>query len=98
MQPWMHAYRSGGDAVAAIELQDVRDEPLEPPGVVVDDAREAHRVVIRLLLGEELGSVADGGEWIADLVRDVGGQAAERSQLELLGLLARARRVFHEEH
>src|SRR5439155_8705626 len=37
MQPRMHAYRAGRDAVAAIELQDIRDEPLEPSSVVLED-------------------------------------------------------------
>ena len=52
----------------------------------------------RLLLVQQLRGVADGGERVADLVRDVGGEAAERGELELLRLLARARRVLDEQH
>ena len=56
------------------------------------------RSVAALLLAQQLGGVADRRERVADLVRDVGGQAAERGELELLRLLARARRVLDEQH
>src|SRR6185503_20800456 len=63
----------------------------------VDDARQAVAVLGVLALLQQLRGVADGGERIADLVRDVGGQAAERGELELLRLVARARRVLDEQ-
>src|ERR1044072_6712346 len=46
--------------------------------------------------GGALARVAGGG--VAELVGDVGGEAAERGELELLRLLARARGVLEEQH
>ena len=91
------AQRRGRDAVALVELQHVRHQALEAAGVVVDDARQALAVLAALLLAQELGCVADGGQRIADLVRDAGRQPAERRELELLRLLAGARGVLHQE-
>src|SRR3954468_14222960 len=73
-QPWVQPDRVGGDAVAAVELQHIRDQALEAPRVVVDDAREPLAVVAALFLLKELGGMADRGERVADLVRNVGGQ------------------------
>src|SRR6267143_3165513 len=42
--------------------------------------------------------MADRRERITDFVRDVGGQPAERGELELLRLLARARHVLDEHY
>ena len=42
--------------------------------------------------------MTDGGERVADFVRDVGGEPAERRQLELLRLLPGSRRVLDEQH
>ena len=56
------------------------------------------RSLVAPLLVEQLGGVADRRQRIADLVRDVGGQPAERGELELLRLLARARHVLDEHH
>jgi hypothetical protein len=42
----------------------------------VDDARQALAVLAALLLAQQLGGVADRGQRVADLVRDVGGEAA----------------------
>src|SRR6185503_15497280 len=55
-------------------------------------------VAAALFLFQELGGMADRGQRIADLVRDVRGQPAERGELEALRLLLRARRVLDEQH
>src|SRR3954469_1470081 len=96
-QPRVQADRVGGDAVAAVELQHGRNETLQAARVVVDDARQPLAVLAALFLLQELGGMADGGERVADLVRDVGGEASERGELELLGLLARPARILDED-
>src|SRR2546422_75792 len=60
--------------------------------------RAARAVLAAALLAQELGRVADRGEGVPDLVRDVRRQPPQRGELELLRLLARARGVFQEEH
>src|SRR5687767_2598416 len=97
-QPGLQGQRRGRDAVALVELQHVGYQALEASGVLADDARQALAVLAALLLAQELGGVADGGERVADLVRDARGEPAERGELELLRLLARARRVLDEQH
>src|SRR3989441_7430346 len=53
-QPGMQPNRAGRDAVAPVELQHVGHQPLQAPRVVLDDAGEARRIRVLLLLVEQL--------------------------------------------
>ena len=81
VQPRFEPQRRGAYAVAAVELQHIGYQALQALRVVVNDAGEARAVIVALFLLQELRGVADRGEGIADLVRDVGGEAPERSEL-----------------
>ena len=52
----------------------------------------------RFSSAQQLGGVADRGKRIADLVRDVGGEPAERRELELLRLVLERDMVLEEDH
>ena len=66
--------------------------------MVVDDLDEATILILhRLRFGQELRRIADRRKWIADLVRNRGGQATQRGQGHLLGTPREQRGVIEED-
>jgi hypothetical protein len=86
------------NAVAPIEFKHVLDHSVEPLGVVADDPREPFAGGTSVLLEHQFRGVRQRGQRIADLVRDVRGEAAERRELHLAGLVFQLRDVLEVDH
>jgi len=83
--------------LAAGQLQDVFDYPIHSLRVVLNNLCQTPIGADQFLgFVQQLRSMADSAQRIADFMGDPGGQAAEGGQFELLGLLGDLRDVFEK--
>jgi hypothetical protein len=87
LQPRLEIQALRGALLAARQLQDVFDDSVHALGVVLNDLRQTIRTIEFLGLPQQLRGMTDGAQRIADFMGDAGGQAPERGEFQLLGLL-----------
>ena len=98
MQPVLEVQQLWLGLSAPRELQDVLDDQIHAPRVVLNDLRQATVRAVQLLgLLKQLCGMADGAQRVAYLVGNAGGESSERCELELLRFLRNLRDVLEKD-
>ncbi|HRE18000.1 MAG TPA: hypothetical protein PLW86_13195 [Rhodocyclaceae bacterium] len=87
----------GNAPVSAPKLEHILHDTIQAEDIILHDLKQPFMHLAAALLVQELRSMADRRQGIADLVRDAGGQAAQRSQLQMLRLFANAGDILEKE-